>query len=187
MLACVSVICHVYDLWVENFSKNKWITLFTTPSDVSSVDIAASLWSLTRHNWNDRRWIASLWVAPSAFVALFSTGWAGVARLPPPCILPASTSSLFGKGQIFDLFLNSIVNAIVTWFIGRKRPVSPPNLKIWKGSPWIYFIYCRNPLDLRWDTQIIPQQTHIANTNFFTATDLESHCDHLNCGDKVWW
>lgn len=41
MLACVSVICSVYDLWVENFSKNKWITLSTTLSDVSSADSTA--------------------------------------------------------------------------------------------------------------------------------------------------
>lgn len=43
MLACVSVICSVYDLRVENFSKNKWITLAPTLSDVSGADTAARL------------------------------------------------------------------------------------------------------------------------------------------------
>lgn len=56
MLACVSVICSVYDLQVENFSKNKWITLALTLSDVCGADTAARLWSPTHHNRGDRRW-----------------------------------------------------------------------------------------------------------------------------------
>lgn len=56
MLACVSVICSVYDLQVENFSKNKWITLAPTLSDVCGADTAARLWSPTHCNQGDRRW-----------------------------------------------------------------------------------------------------------------------------------
>lgn len=114
-----SAVCMISE-W-KNFSKNKWITLAPTPSDVSWADTAARLWSLAHRNRGDRRWGEGLAVAPSTLAPHFGAGW-GAGQ---PCLGSACQGfSCWRRTKIWP-FANGAGNSIVTWFLGRTRSFPP--------------------------------------------------------------
>lgn len=117
-----SAVCMISE-W-KNFSKNKWITLAPTPSDVSWADTAARLWSLAHCNRGDRRWGEGPAVAPSTLAPHFGVGWGSGAaplgvRMLMHC-LPVEDKVL--------TFHKMCRNSIVSWFFGRTGSFPPQRL-----------------------------------------------------------
>lgn len=104
-----SAVCMISE-W-KNFSKNKWITLAPTPSDVSGADTAARLWSLAHHNRGDRRWGKGPAVAPSTLTPHFGTDW-GSGAAPLGVHMP--TIARRQRTKVWP-FANGAGNRVIPW------------------------------------------------------------------------